>query len=410
MKTFIIILVVILVVIGGTAIYLIATTPESGAGVKLPLSADQRELLTRVPASADAFAFVPTAALLQAKLEANRVTRDPVLQWAADQPLPSPWLLGGADIVAWKSRKRTSYGIRMDPFRAFLVRLWLMLAGDVQARWDGKVFLINAPSGATPEPRISESELTALLMLGEGLPSGDLLVVQREGGRGVFPPLPRPTISSVTVTPDRIDITSRARTDEAAASAPITARFAAGAMISVTFGRPPRAVEDLNRLFGAKVSTIVGEGGAIALYGIDTGTLLPRPKGLMIVPATDARRAEMEGVRQLAELVGETRDTGNELLVSFDRQSMGLYIKDTFEPAPWPASQWAVRLDPQPLIPVLERLGDNTGLRIAAPRLHRAARDLRKWIRYLSEAEEIVAADSVSGGVEEMKVRVVAKR
>jgi hypothetical protein len=409
MKTFIIILVVILVVIGGTAIYLVATTPQSGAGVKLPLSPDQRELLTRVPAGADAFAFVPTAALLQAKLEANRVTREPVLQWASDQPLPEPWLLGGADVVAWKNGKRTSYGIRMDPFRAFLVRLWLMLSGDVEARWDGKVFLINAPAAATPEPAIGESELTSLLMIGEGL-TGDLLVVQREGGRGVFPPLPRPTISSVTVTPERIDITSRARSDEAAAAPPVTAKFPAGAMLSVTFGRPPRTIEDLNRLFGAKVTTIVGEGGAIALYGVDTGTLLPRPKGLMIVPATDARRVEMEGVRQLAELIGETRDTGNELLVSFDRQSMGLYIKDRFEPAPWPASQWSVRLDPQPLIPVLERLGDNTGLRLAAPRLHRAARDLRKWIRYLSEAEEIVAVDSVNAGVEEMKVRVVARR
>ncbi|HEX7155360.1 MAG TPA: hypothetical protein VF618_28090 [Thermoanaerobaculia bacterium] len=407
MKTFIIILLAIIVVVAGTAIYLVATTPKSGAGVTFPLDEAQRKLLARIPASADSFAFAPTAALLQAKLEANPVTRDPIRQWAAKQQLPGPWLLGGADLVAWKDGKRTSYGIRMDPFRALLVRLWLMVGGDVDARWDGKVFLLNAGNG----PKIDQSELTSLLMLCEGLPAGDVLVVQRERGRGLFPPLSRPTVSTLQITPQRIDITSRGRTDDATPATPVSGRFPSGAMLSATFARAPRIVDDLNRLLGTRVSTLVGDGGSISIYGVDTGTLVPRPKGMIVMPATDARRQEMGELQQLAAFVGgETRDSGKELLVSFDRQSMGLYSKDTFAEAPWPANVWAVRLDPQPLIPVLERLGDNTGLRIASPRLHRAARDLRRWVRYLGQAEEIVAVDSVANGVEEMRVRIESKK
>jgi hypothetical protein len=62
-----------------------------------------------------------------------------------------------------------------------------------------------------------------------------------------------------------------------------------------------------------------------------------------------------------------------------------------------------------PLIPVLRKAGDNAGLRFATPRIHRAARDLRRWIDALSQAQAVEAADSVGGGVEELRVRVAAK-
>ena len=117
----------------------------------------------------------------------------------------------------------------------------------------------------------------------------------------------------------------------------------------------------------------------------------------------------MDSVIQVANILGETRDTGSEILVSFDRQSLGLYTKDAFVPATWPANQWSLRIDAARIVPVLERLGDNAGLRIAAGRLHRAARDLRRWIGALQNAEAIEAADSVSGGVEELRVRIASK-
>jgi hypothetical protein len=88
---------------------------------------------------------------------------------------------------------------------------------------------------------------------------------------------------------------------------------------------------------------------------------------------------------------------------------MGLYIKDATVPATWPATRWALRIDPARLVPVLRKTADNQGLRFVAPRVHRGARDLRHWIDALDRASAVEAADSVAGGVEELRVRVASK-
>ncbi|HEX2060962.1 MAG TPA: hypothetical protein VHK90_09495, partial [Thermoanaerobaculia bacterium] len=72
-------------------------------------------------------------------------------------------------------------------------------------------------------------------------------------------------------------------------------------------------------------------------------------------------------------------------------------------------TRWALRADPRKLVPVLRKTGDNPGLRFMAPRVHRAARDLRRWIDALEHASSVEAADSVAGGVEELRVRVASK-
>jgi hypothetical protein len=117
----------------------------------------------------------------------------------------------------------------------------------------------------------------------------------------------------------------------------------------------------------------------------------------------------MARVATVADLVGQTRDTGKELLASFDRKSMDLYLKDASVPATWPSTSWAARIDPGKLVPVLERLGDSTGLRLASGRLHRAVRDLRRWISALEKAESIEAAASEANGTEELRVRIATK-
>ena len=149
--------------------------------------------------------------------------------------------------------------------------------------------------------------------------------------------------------------------------------------------------------------------GERSFSDVDTGTLLPRPKGVVVIPATPEARAAMENVTRVAELVGETRDTGDEIQVAFDRTSLGLYSKDTFVPATWPATRWALRLDPSRLVPVLRRLSESRGLQFLTPNVHRGARDLRKWIDAVEGAESIEADSSVADGVEELRVRIVAK-
>jgi hypothetical protein len=118
----------------------------------------------------------------------------------------------------------------------------------------------------------------------------------------------------------------------------------------------------------------------------------------------------MANVIRVAEIFGETRDTGTQILVSFDRTSLGLYSKDTFVPATWPATRWALRIDSARLVPVLRRLSDSRGLQCITPRIHRSIRDLRRWMDAVERAESIEAAASVSGGVEELRVRLASTK
>lgn len=410
MRTLLVFVLILAVVAGAIGVYLFATTPKESAGVTFPLTADQRALLARVPAGADSFALLPTAGLLATKLRANPVTREPFEQWTATQELPQPWMLGGADIVVWRNGKQTSYAIRVDTVRAFLLRTWMQWTSDLDARWDGTAFVINGGGAAMPAAAMDD-----ILRTASGLPPGDVLMVQVDRTRGVFPPIGRPAVTTVRITAEEIVTVSRAKSEAQAPAGEINARFPKGAMLAATFAAPPRILGDLQRLLGTNITGAVSDGGSIALYDVDAGTLLPRPKGLISVPSTPERRAALADVIRAAELVGETRDTGQELLVAFDRKSVPLYLKDAFVPATWPATSWAVRLDPSKLVPVLQKLGDSTGLRLASGRLHRAARDLRRWIGSLEQAESIEAAASTvpaASGAErfdELRVRIASK-
>jgi hypothetical protein len=405
MRTFLIILAVVAVLIGAIALYLALTTPGTATSVRFPLSVSQRALIARVPASADSFALIPTAALLNKRLRANSVTRDAVERWTSEHDVPQPWMLGGADAVVWRRAKRISYAIRLDPFRAFLVRLWLMSSTNTNGVWDGSVFVIGEPGAP-----LDAGSLNDILTLANGLPEGDFFAVQRDRARGMFPPIARPSVTSVRVTPAAIDLVSRAVAEPGAIpNPPILARHPKGALLSAAFIRPPRILGDVERLLGTNLSTLLGNGGSVSLYDVDAGTFLPRPEGVISLPANEQSRRAIGDIKSAIDLVGETRDTGAEVLVSFDRQSMPLYLKDAFEPAAWPATVWSLRIDAQRMPPILDKLSDSRGLRLVASRVHRAARDLHRWTEALRQAQSIEAADSVSGGFEELRVRIASK-
>src|ERR1051326_6284333 len=131
-RTFLVVLLIVLVVIGAAVVYLIVTTPKESAGVHLPLSPAQRALLANVSASAESFALIPNAAALEAKLRANPVTREAVDDYRQRSTLPSPWMLGGADVVAWRSGKATTYFVRLDAVRSLLAHIYLMVAGGAR--------------------------------------------------------------------------------------------------------------------------------------------------------------------------------------------------------------------------------------------------------------------------------------
>ncbi|HEX2833247.1 MAG TPA: hypothetical protein VHW00_09550 [Thermoanaerobaculia bacterium] len=400
MRKLIVIAIVLALIVGGTIAYLVATTPKSAPPLRFPLTAEQQTFVARA-SSSDSFAFVPAVAVVHAKLLANPVTHQPLLDWTEKQPLPRPWMLGGADLLVWRSGKSTHYAVRFDSVRATIVRIWTMIAGPHDASWEGNVMVIADPAPAGKVPLD--------LSIADGLPEGDAFVVQQNRARGAFPPIGRPAFSSIRITPKELLIVSRAHTDEATPLSVIKPSYRKGAMLAVGFAQPPRILGDLNRLLGADIGKLVSNGGAISLYDVDAGLLLPRPKGVIAIRADDAGRQAIDDYRQYIELVGQTAEREGELLVSFDQRSLGTYINDAIVEAAWPANRWAGRIDPVRLLPVLRRLGDNRGLRFASPRMHRAVRDLRNWIDALQNAESIEAAESATGGVEELRVRVLSK-
>ncbi len=455
MRKFLSFILVVAIIVAAFGAYLYFTTPRQGKGVSFPLTQDERTLLAYVPSSADSFAIIPTAAATYAKLEDNPTSRGPVDEWTSKHSMPRPWMLGGADLVAWKAGGQTSYAVRLDTIRAAILQVYLMIAGDSES---SPTYRINAPA----DPPMSADDVSSIDGLTNGLPPGDILIVQREGGRAAFPPIARPAVSSLAISADHIDVVSVAAfeerdrndrrgapgyanpgpgliqpapstasspadaapqgnepsTEQAAAPLPDTEpKLVRGALMSLWFVAAPRAVDDLNRLFGTKVSPLVAGGGQIVLYEIEGGKLLPRPRGLFVLPADDMRRDAVRHLESLAptdvrEALGfhvESAERGNELFVAFDRTSIPQYLKDESVPSAWPANRWALRMDAQRFVPVLEQLDGSVGLRIATPRLYRSARDLDRWIAALREARLIEAADTVHGSTEELRVRISAK-
>src|SRR2546428_5218171 len=185
MRSLAIFVVILLIIVGAAALFLVATTPRQSASVRVSPA-----LIKDVPSSADEFAIIPTAAAFDAKLSTNPITRAALEKWRAKHPLPRPWMVGGADLLVWKSGGTTSYFLRLDPFRAFIVRIF------------GHAQLLAPPE----EQPIDSASAAQIIDLASRLPSGDALVVQREGARGAYPPIARPAVTAGFATPFAITI------------------------------------------------------------------------------------------------------------------------------------------------------------------------------------------------------------
>jgi len=385
MRSLAIFVVILLIIVGAAAVFLVATTPRQSTPVHVTPA-----LIQDVPASADEFAIIPSAAAFDAKLTANPITRAALEKWRAQHSLPRPWMVGGADLLVWKSVGTTRYFVRLDPFRAFIVRIF----GHAQ---------LLAPSEEQP---IDSASAAQIVDLASRLPAGDALVVQRESARGAYPPIARPAVTAVSVTPSEIRLVSVGAAvpgGPAAGAAAAPPKFPRGAVLSVNYTSPPRAVTELDRLFGTKMSTLFDDGGTLCVYDVDVRKLLPRPLGVFVLPDDPRRRAVVDSLHDLVR----TGQKDGMLLLSFDH-SIDQYQKDVFD-EPAAGNQWNVRIDPSRMVPILNSLGDNLGLRILAPRLFRSARDLDQWIGGLEQAKVIEASDSADSHGETLQVRIAAK-
>ena len=380
MRSLAIFVVILLVIVGAGALYVVVTTPHEHPAQRI-----SPDLIRQVPADAEWFVVVPHAAALDARLRANPVTNAAIERWHATQRLPQPWMLGNSDLIAWKSADAMHYSVvGLDALRSLIVRL----AGRAD---------IIAPPGGTTDPTIID--------LASKLPPGDALVVQRAGGRGAYPPITRPAATSVQVTKEEIQLTSVSSVPSVPSvvnsSKPL---FPNGAVLSAVFASPPRVIADLDRLFGAKVGGLFTDGGMLCVYDVDSRRLLPRPIGVIAIPNTPERQAEVASLKDFAH----TGEKDGMLLISFD-QSIDQYQKDVFEQPAIVGNEWTVRIDAPRLVPILNDFQKSVGARVVAPRLYRSARDLDQWIAGLEQAKLIDAAASVESGTETLRVRITSK-
>ena len=385
MRSLAIFVVILLIIIAAAALFLVVTTPGEGPAARV-----SPELIRAAPSEAEWFAIIPKAASLDARLEANPVTHATIERWRSKHSLPQPWMLGRADMMVWKSGDTVHYFVRLDPFRAFVIR----------------VFGLNDVRTVPPDQTIDAAAATQVIDLASKLPPGNALVVQRENARGAYPPIARPAATSVEVTREEIRLTSAAAASggrDGLKPVP-TLIFPNGAVLAASFATPPRVIGDLNRLFGAKVSDLFTDGGMLCIYDVDFHKLLPRPLGVIVVADSPQRRADVASLRDFVR----TGEKSGMLLLSFDH-SIDQYQKDVFEQPPFAGNEWTMRVDAPRLVPILNAFGQNLGARVLAPRLFRSARDLDQWIGGLEQAKVIDAAASVDTGLETLRVRITAK-
>jgi hypothetical protein len=397
------VLAVALIAIAGVAIFLYVSTPREPLALTLPLADDHRRLLARVPAGADAFALIPRAAALEARLRENPATAQALEEWTRDRQLPSPWMLGRADLVVWHSDEGTTFAFHLDPFRALLLRTSTWFGGPA-LNVDGSTVLIGPAAG---QDALADHVPDLHLGLGHGL-SGHAVVVQRRGG-AMFPPIARPAVSTVTVTRREVNIVSRSGRSSPGPQPPVTPNLPLGGLISAWFSEPTRVVTALDRIVPGDVVSILSSGGSVVLYDVEGRRLLPRPRGVFITPDNPQTRAAAARLETVAEIVGGVERRDGQILIALDRQSLPAYATEDFEASPFPSNLWAVRIDPGRMLPVVEDLADHRGLRFAAPELSRSAGRLRDWISRLSGAKRIDAAALATAGGEELRVRVTAK-
>jgi hypothetical protein len=283
------------------------------------------------------------------------------------------------------------------------------------------------------EPTLSDAQLEPLLAVARTLPPGEAVVLQREGARGAFPPLARPCATSIEGNATDLVLQSRAAAESA--GPPMRAlpfRDPAKAMLTLAASSPPPLASELNRLFASRVSSLLDRGGMLVLYRVDARKLVPRPQGVIVVPADAEHRLLFDDfVRSLTSIASDsltakrqtigpaqvvtreafgvtlqTADTGSELLLSFDDDSIPAYLGDTLQPFPGEPVLWTSRIDPKQLIPTLNDLSDQPGFRLLSPKLHRSGDDLRRWIQYLDRAKSIRAEKRAAGTMEELKVTI----
>ena len=364
-------------------------------------------MIRLAPPNADVI-LIPTAGPTLRRLQRHVVTRGAIEQIEVLRDRPYlPWLVGNGDVVLWRTESESGAIANLDGPRRFLAGVF---GAEVQ---DGLLVTGPQPGGGFRTPSIRPAL------------SGHAFALR---GRSV---------SAITLA-DTIAVRTISQRDpevEVNLLRGNPVRFPDSAMVAAAFGATPALIHKVEETLPVEISSLLQNGGVVTLYTLQDERLLPRPRGVIILPvgrggfepirkrleslspplpfgiASESRREVLGQTVTRRESIGFTLEytvRGDEVLVAFDKSSIEKYLDDTLKQfsAEGGNAEWIVRLDPRQLVPALERVADHTGLRVLVPELGRAAERALESLRWIESATEIVAIKTVRGETEELEIAV----
>lgn len=421
-----IILILVFVIVGAIAMLALPSlaTPNT---TSLDRSPQLVALSQRVPADAAQLYFVHSVASLYRTLRRSDIAGAAIAALPNESQIQLATLaLGNADAVLWFESDRPHAVIRASALRRGLTTIAARIGGLPLQSADGLLFYDIAPGAAAPSP------IDGLTVLGSGLP-GSVFVYDRSSKRDNFPPLARPSLTALLPKGETMLVHARGTR---AAMPPSTASPAfeipGDAMFNVVLHGSSDAWSDLDRILPLNIARLASDGVALSLYELDSERLVPRPRGVVVLPDSESARGvvaslfnaslipgagaatssrqvgevKIDRVERLGATVEVARLSGH-IVVALDGKSLDRYLSSKrVALATEPGEAWVLQIDPRQLRPALQSFGGNAGIKLLAPKVARRARELQKSLELAGDAQSISGVRRTTANWDEIELTI----
>lgn len=363
-------------------------------------------MIQRVPPGAEVL-VIPAAGPTLRRLMAHEVTSSAFNKTSLfRQQRWLPWLVGGGDVVLWRYDSDSGAIANVDGTRRFLAPLF---GATIR---DGLLILGPETRGGYPLPS-ARPDLSGHLF---ALRSGSITAATIDDVIRVRSIAPIPANRLPTLPHNPVE-------------------FPESAMAAAAFGAAPSLVKRIEETLPVEISPLLQDGGMVALYALRDDRLLPRPRGVIVLPigaggfdpirgqleklspplpfgiASESRRTNAGQEITRRESIGYTLEytrRGDEVIVAFDKTSIERYLADGVRRVSSDAgsAEWIVRLDPRQLVPALDEVVDHAGLIFLLPDLAKASEGVLDSLRWIEGASEVIAVQRVAGQNSELDVIV----
>lgn len=416
-------LILLLLLVAAPVIYIAATTPLGLEELQLGRSSRAEALLRLVPSDAADVAFLPRAGAAVRAIQNHAALRNAFGDDALSSPF-LPFLLGRSDVVVWRGAEARGAVARLDPVRAMLLRVYMMRGGDgLSVASSGGVTIVTSGTAAAPDASRAAEWIALAPFL-----RGHVFVISTASSRLGFPPIARPSLTAMMLDGRSIRTRSHAAHRDAPPAGDLSRfRLPSAARIAASVNECPGALKSIRRLIPFDVCRVFAHGGLVAIYGVDTGRLIPRLQGLLVVPASSVpadllaataapeerrRVGDVEILRKrLSGATFEIARRGDDLLIGLDKTGIESYLADTLldPPAKSGNAQWVVRVRPDELNRVLTAIEKRKELSLLAPEVGRTVRDLRDATAVIAGASSAVSVRTTEGPLDVIDGEVAAK-